>query len=343
MSEASPATNRLGLTKQDYVGAKSTLCPGCGHDAITGQIIQASWELGLEPHRVAKLSGIGCSSKTPAYFLSGSWGFNSVHGRAATVATGAALANRSLINLLVSGDGDSMSIGMGHLVHLMRRNVPLVYILENNGVYGLTKGQFSATADIGSALKHGAVNEFPPVDPCTLAMELGCGFVARSFSGNPRQLATILKAAMVHQGTALIDVISPCVSFNNHDLSTKSYKYAKEKEAPLQELGFVSAYTLEPVEIPPGEAREVQFPDGSRLTFRTLHEGYDPSDRLGAMKLLHEAKEKGEFLTGILHIRTDKPTIQDYLRLVEEPLVSLPSEVLKLSPEVLRECLDEFR
>jgi len=342
MSETAVPTNRIGLTKQDYVGSKSTLCPGCGHDAITAQIIQASWDLGLEPHRVAKLSGIGCSSKTPAYFLSGAWGFNSVHGRAATVATGVALANRNLLNLLVSGDGDSMSIGMGHLVHLIRRNVPLVYILENNGVYGLTKGQFSATADVGSALKHGAVNDLPPVDPCTLAMELGCGFVARSFSGNPKQLAVILKAAMAHPGTAIIDVISPCVSFNNHDQSTKSYKYAKDKESPLQELGYVPPYEVPQVEIPAGETREVTFPDGSRLTFRALHEDYDPTDRFGAMKLVHESSQRGEFLTGILHIQTGKPTIHDYLKLSEQPLVSLPMKTLKPGPDVLQACLQEF-
>ena len=342
MSESPVPSNRLGLTKQDYVGSKSTLCPGCGHDAITAQIIQAAWELGLQPHRVAKLSGIGCSSKTPAYFLSGAWGFNSVHGRAAAVATGVALANRSLLNLLVSGDGDSMSIGMGHLVHLIRRNVPVVYILENNGVYGLTKGQFSATADVGSALKHGSVNELPPVDPCTLAMELGCGFVARSFSGNPKQLGTILKAAMAHTGTAIIDVISPCVSFNNHDLSTKSYKHAKEKESPLHELGFVPPFDLTPVEIPPGEAREVAFPDGSRLTFRTIHEGFDPTDRFGAMRLVHEAGQRGEFLTGILHIETGRPTLYDYLKLTLDPLVSLAPEALKPGPELLKTCLEEF-
>jgi 2-oxoglutarate/2-oxoacid ferredoxin oxidoreductase subunit beta len=342
MSETTLATNRLGLTKQDYVGSKSTLCPGCGHDAITAQIIQAAWELGLEPHRVAKLSGIGCSSKTPAYFLNGAWGFNSVHGRAAAVATGVALANRNLINLLVSGDGDSMSIGMGHLVHLIRRNVPLVYILENNGVYGLTKGQFSATADVGSALKHGAVNDVPPVDLCTLAMELGCGFVARSFSGNPKQLATILKAALAHPGTAIIDVISPCVSFNNHEQSTKSYKHVKDKESPLHELGFVPYFEQVNVEIPAGEAREAAFPDGSRLTFRAIREDYDPTDRFGALQSIHEALQKGEFLTGILHIQMSKPTIYDYLKLAEDPLVASSAAALKPGPEVLRICMGEL-
>lgn len=340
-STASPV-NRLGLTKQDYIGSKSTLCAGCGHDAITAQIIQAAWELGLEAHNVAKLSGIGCSSKTPAYFLNGAWGFNGVHGRATPVATGVALANRSLVNLLVSGDGDSMSIGVGHFVHLMRRNVPMVYIIENNGVYGLTKGQFSATADLGSVLKKGAVNELMPLDPCTLAMELGCGFVARGFSGNPKQLATILKAAFSHTGTALVDVISPCVSFNNHEGSTKSYKSLKDRETPLQELGFVPAFDLKAVEIPPGEVREVEFPDGARLRFRAIREDYDPTNRFGAIQTLEEAKANGEFLTGILYLQSPRPTVQEQLRLVDTPLARLPESSLKPDPEILTACLEEL-
>jgi 2-oxoglutarate ferredoxin oxidoreductase subunit beta len=337
-----PATNKLGLTKQDYVGAKSTLCPGCGHDAITTQIIQAAWEMNLEPHRVAKLSGIGCSSKTPTYFMSQAWGFNSVHGRAAAVCTGAALANRSLLNILASGDGDSMSIGMGQLVHMIRRNVPVVYILEDNGVYGLTKGQFSATADVGSTLKHGDVNEIPPIDPCTLAMELGCGFVARSFSGNPKQLGTILKAALAYEGTALIDVISPCVTFNNHESSTKSYKNAKDHELPLQELGFIPYYDAEDVEIPAGEAKDVTLPDGSRLTFRAIDNDYDPYDRFAGMKAIYEAHAKGEFLTGILHIKTGKPVLHDFTHTVEDVLATLPQTRVKPGPEVLDACMREL-
>jgi len=335
-------TNKIGLTKQDYVGAKSTLCPGCGHDAITSQIIQAAWEMNLEPHRVAKLSGIGCSSKTPTYFLSQSWGFNSVHGRAAAVCTGAALANRTLLNILISGDGDSMSIGMGQLVHMIRRNVPVVYIIEDNGVYGLTKGQFSATADMGSTLKHGDVNEMAPLDPCTLAMELGCGFVARSFSGNPKQLATILKAALAFDGTAIIDVISPCVTFNNHDGSTRSYKNAKDREMPLQELGFIPYYDAEEVEIGDGEAREVTLPDGSRLTVRAIDKDFDPTDRFAAMKAVHEAHAKGEFLTGILHIKTGKPVLHDYTHTVPEALATIPQAKVKPGPEVLAACMKEL-
>ncbi|MDR3672724.1 MAG: 2-oxoacid:ferredoxin oxidoreductase subunit beta [Holophaga sp.] len=335
-------TNKLGLTKQDYVGAKSTLCPGCGHDAITAQIIQASFEMNLEPHQVAKLSGIGCSSKTPTYFMNQAWGFNSVHGRAASVCTGATLANRSLINLLTSGDGDSMSIGMGQLVHLIRRNVPVVYIIEDNGVYGLTKGQFSATADIGSTLKHGDVNELPPLDPCTLAMELGCGFVARSFSGNPKQLGVIIKAALAYRGTAIIDVISPCVTFNNHEGSTRSYKNAKDHEMPLQDLGFVPYYDQDEVDIPAGEAREVALPDGSRLTLRAIHEDYDPTDRFAATRAIFEARERGEFLTGILHIKTEQKTLHDYMHLVDTPLVALPQAQVKPGPEVLAACMAEL-
>ena len=340
----SPAVplNKLGLTKQDYVGAKSTLCPGCGHDAITSQIIQAAFEMNLEPHMVAKLSGIGCSSKTPTYFLSQAWGFNSVHGRAAAVCTGAALANRDLINIIASGDGDSMSIGMGQLVHMIRRNVPVVYIIEDNGVYGLTKGQFSATADIGSTLKHGDVNEIPPLDPCTLAMELGCGFVARAFSGNPKQLAVILKAALAYNGTALIDVISPCVTFNNHESSTRSYKNAKDREMPLQELGFVPYYDQDEVEIPSGEAREVGLPDGSRLTLRAIHDDYDPTDRFSGMKAIHQAHSRGEFLTGILHIQTGKPVVHDFTHTIPGALATLPQAAVKPGPEVLAACMQEL-
>src|SRR5881394_1352901 len=227
--------NRFGLSIADYKGADSTLCAGCGHDAITAQIIKAFYEYGVEPHRVAKMSGIGCSSKTPAYFLSQSHGFNGVHGRMPALATGVMLANQTLISIGVSGDGDTASIGMGQFVHLLRRNIPMIYIVENNGVYGLTKGQFSATADLGSKKKDGLINELPPIDLCGLAIELGCGFVARSFAGDPKQLVALLKAAASHKGTAVLDVISPCVTFNNHEGSTKSYKYAKEQEVQLHE------------------------------------------------------------------------------------------------------------
>jgi 2-oxoglutarate ferredoxin oxidoreductase subunit beta len=344
MTTAAPSApvNKLGLTRQDYVGSKSTLCAGCGHDSITAQLINAAFESSLEAHMVGKYSGIGCSSKTPAYFFNQAWGFNSVHGRMPAVATGASLANRKLVNIGISGDGDSMSIGIGQLVHMIRRNVPIIYIVEDNGVYGLTKGQFSATADLGSVLKHGSVNELPPIDPCTLAIELGCGFVARSFSGDPKQLNAILKAAMAFNGTCIIDVISPCVTFNNHDTSTKSYKNAKDHDFPLHELGFVQYSELENVEIPAGEAKVVTFPDGSKVTFRSLREDHDPTDRFGTLQLLHEGIEKGEFLTGLLYVNTQKPTIHDTTHIVDTPLVHLQQEALKPGPEVLKACMDEL-
>ena len=335
-------TNKLGLTKQDYVGSKSTPCAGCGHDSITAQLINAAFEMNIEAYKVGKYSGIGCSSKTPAYFFNQAWGFNSVHGRMPGIATGATLANRELVNIGVSGDGDSMSIGIGQLVHMIRRNVPIIYIIEDNGVYGLTKGQFSATADLGSVLKHGSVNELPPIDPCTLALELGCGFVARSFSGDPKQLNIILKAAMAHNGTCIIDVISPCVTFNNHDSSTKSYKNAKDHDFPLHDLGFVQFNELEQVEIPAGESKVVTFPDGSKVSFRALREDYDPTDRFGAMKLLHEGAEKGEFLTGLLYVNTHKPNIHGTTHIVDTPLVHLSQAALKPGEDVLAKCMGEL-
>src|SRR5881394_1848286 len=248
--------NRFGLSIADYKGADSTLCAGCGHDAITAQIIKAFYEYGVEPHRVAKMSGIGCSSKTPAYFLSQSHGFNGVHGRMPALATGVMLANQTLISIGVSGDGDTASIGMGQFVHLLRRNVPMIYIVENNGVYGLTKGQFSATADMGSKLKTGVVNDLPAIDLCAMAIELGCAYVARSFSGDMKQLLALLKGAVAHRGTALLDVISPCITFNNHEDSTKSYKWAKDHEIPIQEIGFVPYFDEITVDYDPGTTQD---------------------------------------------------------------------------------------
>src|SRR5512146_3008075 len=241
-STPTPKTNRIGLTVIDYRGGKTTLCAGCGHNAISERIIDAMYDMGIPPERVIKPSGIGCSSKSPAYFMSRSHSFNAVHGRMPSVASGALLANRKLIALGVSGDGDTASIGIGQFVHLMRRNLPIIYIIEDNGVYGLTKGQFSATADIGSKLKTGVVNELPPIDTCALAVQLGATFVGRSFSGDKKQLSAMLKAAIAHRGTAMLDVISPCVTFNDHEGSTKSYAYVKEHDAPLQEISFVPAF-----------------------------------------------------------------------------------------------------
>src|SRR6266498_3613989 len=260
-----PKTNRLGLSAIDYRGGKTTLCAGCGHNAISERIIDALYEMGVQPERVAKLSGIGCSSKSPAYFLSRAHSFNAVHGRMPSVATGAVLANRSLIALGVSGDGDSASIGIGQFVHLMRRNLPLIYIIEDNGVYGLTKGQFSATADLGSKLKTGVINDLPPFDCCALGLKWGATFVARSFSGDKKQLQAIMKAAIVHNGLSIIDVVSPCVTFNDHEGSTKSYSYMKDHEEPLHELDFIPAYEDIDVDIPEGEVRDVELHDGSTL------------------------------------------------------------------------------
>ncbi len=284
----------------DYKGGKTTLCAGCGHNAISERIIEAMYDMGVQPERVAKLSGIGCSSKSPAYFMNRSHSFNSVHGRMPSVATGAMLANRNLIALGVSGDGDTASIGIGQFVHLMRRNLPLIYIIEDNGVYGLTKGQFSATADLGSKLKSGVINDLPPIDTCGLAIQLGATFVGRSFSGDKRQLSTMLKAAIAHHGTVMLDVVSPCVTFNDHEGSTKSYKYVKDHEETLQEMSFVPHFEEIDVEYDPGTTVNVTMHDGSHLQLRKLEEDYDPTDRIAAMTRLTEAHDKGEVLTGVV-------------------------------------------
>src|SRR5882757_6258003 len=283
---AVPKENRVGLKALDYQGGKSTLCAGCGHDAVSNQIVRAFYEMNVKPEKVAKFSGIGCSSKTPAYFLGRAHGFNSVHGRMPAVATGAMLANHHLISIGVSGDGDTASIGLGQFMHLVRRNIPMIYIIENNGVYGLTKGQFSATADIGSTLKTGTANELPPFDCCALALEWGATFVARSFSGDKRQLQAMLKAAIAHNGLSLIDVISPCVTFNDHAGSTKSYSYMKEHEQVLHELDFVPHYQDISVEIPEGQVMDVEMHDGSHLRIRKLDRDYDPTSKLSALAML---------------------------------------------------------
>src|SRR5213082_2483354 len=289
-----PKTNRIGLAVMDYRGGKTTLCAGCGHNAISERIIDAMFEMGVKPERVAKLSGIGCSSKSPAYFMSRAHSFNSVHGRMPSVATGAVLANRSLITIGVSGDGDTASIGIGQFVHLMRRNLPVIYIIEDNGVYGLTKGQFSATADLGSVLKTGVINDLPPIDTCAMAISLGATFVGRSFSGDKRQLHNMLKAAIAHKGTVLLDVISPCVTFNDHVGSTKSYAYIKEHEEPIHEIGFVPFFEDISVEYDAGTTTEVRMHDGSHLRLRKLGTDYNPTDRIAAMKSLHESNDRGE-------------------------------------------------
>lgn len=337
-----PATNRIGLTLADYKGAPSTLCDGCGHDAITSQIIKAAYDLGIEPHRVAKLSGIGCSSKTPAYFLSRSHGFNSVHGRMPSVATGVSLANKDLQLIAVSGDGDTASIGLGQFGHVVRRNIPLLYIVENNGVYGLTKGQFSATADVGSKSKGGVVNELPPIDLCSLALELGCGFVARSFAGDPKQLVALLKAALSHKGTAVIDVISPCVTFNNHEGSTKSYKYAKEMEIALHEIGYIPFYEQISAEYEAGTTTEVKMHDGSHIILKKLGRDYDPTDRLNAMNTIQKAAVEKQFLTGLLYINEKKPDFGAVLDVSDTPLAQLSESQLRPPKEALDEIMQSL-
>jgi 2-oxoglutarate ferredoxin oxidoreductase subunit beta len=340
--DAPKKVNRIGLTLTDYKGAASTLCSGCGHDAITSQLIRACFELGVEPHRVAKLSGIGCSSKTPAYFLSRSHGFNAVHGRMPSVATGAMLANRTLLSIGVSGDGDTASIGAGQFVHLLRRNLPVVYIVENNGVYGLTKGQFSATADLGSKLKTGVVNDLPPVDLCTLAIELGATYVARSFAGDPKQLVPLLKGALVHNGTALVDVISPCVTFNNHPGSTKSYTWGKEHEELLHEVGFVPYFEQIRVDYPEGSTLEVELHDGSRVVLTKLERDYDPRNKRQALDLLRQANDRQQFLTGLFFVDTSRPSFLDLLNMVDEPLASLPTEKTRPPKEALQAILQSL-
>ena len=340
---AVPKTNRLGLAVLDYRGGKTTLCAGCGHNAISERIIDALYEMGIQPERVAKLSGIGCSSKSPAYFLSRAHSFNSVHGRMPSVATGAVLANRNLMALGVSGDGDTASIGVGQFVHLMRRNLPIIYIIEDNGVYGLTKGQFSATADVGSKLKTGVVNELPPIDTCELAISLGATFVGRSFSGDKRQLHAMLKAAMSHQGTVLLDVISPCVTFNDHEGSTKSYKYMKDHEEPLQDISFIPVFEDIAIDYDPGTTMEVEMHDGSKLRLRKLEEDYDPTNRIHAINRLNEAKEKGEMLTGVLYVNTKAPTFIDMLNITPEPLATLPASAVRPGKEVLDQVMEELR
>jgi 2-oxoglutarate ferredoxin oxidoreductase subunit beta len=335
--------NRIGLEVINYKGSKTTLCAGCGHNAISERIIECFYELGVQPWQVAKFSGIGCSSKSPAYFLGLSHGFNGVHGRMATLATGALLANRTIMGLGVTGDGDTASIGIGHFMHLLRRNLPLIYIIENNGVYGLTKGQFSATADIGSKLKTGTVNELPPFDCCALALKWGATFVARSFSGDKKQLQAILKAAIVHRGLSVIDVISPCVTFNDHEGSTKSYSYMKDHEEPLQELDFIPRYEDIAVEIADGEVMDVQMHDGSRLRIRKLHRDYDPSSKLGAIEALELAEAKDEVLTGLLYVNTEKPTFLDMLNMVDDPLATLPDARVRPSREALEQIMEELR
>lgn len=335
-------TNALGFHQKDYEGALSTLCAGCGHDSISAAIIQACFELSIPPHRIAKISGIGCSSKTPTYFLSNSHGFNSVHGRMPSVATGAVLANKALTYIGISGDGDSASIGMGQFAHVIRRNLNMVYIVMNNGCYGLTKGQDSATADVGSMGKAGVPTMFSSIDLAGLALELGAGFVARSFSGDKDQLIPLIKAGISHEGFALIDVISPCVTFNNTTTSTKSYTYVRDH----MEMTAIADYVPEKEEITasvaPGETRMIRMHDGSYITLNSLAEGWDPTDRLSAKNAIHNANKKGEILTGLLYVNADQPDVHTILKTVDTPLNMLQENELVPAVEVLEEINRAF-
>jgi len=336
-----PRTNHLGLARNEYKGRPSTLCPGCGHDSISNQIISTSWELGLEQHKIIKMSGIGCSSKTPAYFLGGSHGFNALHGRMPSVATGALLANSELSCIAVSGDGDTGSIGMGQFKHVIRRNVPMVYIIENNGVYGLTKGQFSATADEGQFLKYYGTNHMPPIDLALEAVIAGCTFVARSFSGDAKQVQALLQAAARHPGTSVLDIISPCVTFNNAESSTKSYPYGRDHEIPLHEIQILAPDYVEAREeividdYTEGDIIDVEMHDGSFIRLKKLENDHDPRNRRQAMDVLERSMREQIFSTGLIYYEEPRPTLADTEDLVEKPLAQLDAADLRPPKEAL--------
>ncbi len=342
VSAPNTTVNKIGLTKTDYRGLPSTLCPGCGHNSISSQIMQAAFDLSLKPHQMIKLSGIGCSSKSPAYFLGRTHGINVVHGRMPSIATGAILANRQMLAIGVSGDGDTGSIGLGQYKHLLRRNVPMVYIIENNGVYGLTKGQFSATADLGQTLPSAGTNELPPIDLCLEAIVADCGFVARSFAGDAKQVRELLKAAMSYNGTAVLDIISPCVTFNDHAESTKSYRYGKEHEEALQDIQFVPMYEEISVDYEAGSMQEVKLHDGPTILLKKLDRGHDPTDKMAAIKLVAEAREHRAFITGLIYVNESRPTLTDLQRTVETPLVALPEEQLRPTREAFDKAMIAF-
>ena len=336
-------TNALGLTRRDYEGSISTLCAGCGHDSITAAIVQSFFELAIAPHRVAKMSGIGCSSKTPAYFLKEAHGFNSVHGRMPALATGANAANGDITYIGVSGDGDSLSIGLGQLSHAIRRNINMLYVLENNGVYGLTKGQFSAAADRGSLSKKGEANTMEPIDGCLMAMTLGATFVARSFSGDKAQLVPLLKAGIAHGGLAFIDVISPCVTFNDHEGSTKSYAYTREHNVEIVQADFVPPTDAITAEYEAGTVRNVMLHDGSWVRLRKLADDYDPTNRDRAYAHVRERQSAGEVVTGLLYLSPDSQDMHAQIGTVPQPLVNLPFEQLCPGDAELQKLQRRFR
>jgi len=329
----SVALNIIGLSRDVYKGLPTTLCAGCGHNSITNHLIKAMYEFGVEPHLLAKMSGIGCSSKTPAYFVEHAHGFNGLHGRMPSAATGAKLANRQLLVLGISGDGDTASIGLGQFCHMVRRNVDLTYLVENNGVYGLTKGQFSATADVGSTSKGGIANEFETIDVCGLALELGATFVARSFSGDGKQLVPLLQAAFAHRGTSLIDIVSPCVTFNDHTGSTKSYAYVKDHELELNAPDFIKGSEEITVDYEPGTAQDIQLEDGSHVVLRKIDHGYDATNRTAAILMLQEARARHELMTGLLYVHPGESDLCERENLVDEPLRDLGENDLRISRE----------
>ncbi len=338
----STAVNHIGLPRLAYKGAATTLCAGCGHNSITNHMIKALFELGVEPQRLAKMSGIGCSSKTPAYFVERAHGMNAVHGRMPATTTGAHLGNRDLIMIGVSGDGDTASIGLGQFMHLVRRNVDCTYLIEDNGTYGLTKGQFSATADIGSTQKRGAVNSYRPIDPCSVALTLGCSFVARSFSGDGKQLVPLLKAAIAHRGMALIDIVSPCVTFNDHDGSTKSYSWVKDHDEQIQDVSFIPYFEEIEVDYEPGETTVVELHDGSHLRLHKLAEDHDPTDRIGALSLVERSRDEGHLVTGLLYVDESSPDFATAEKLPQRPLHEFGEEDLRPSREAFAALMAEI-
>ena len=335
--------NEVGLTRRDYEGSVSTLCAGCGHDSVSAAIVQACAELSLPPHRFAKASGIGCSSKTPSYFLNKSHGFNSVHGRMPSVMTGANLANRELYCIGVSGDGDSASIGMGQFAHIMRRRIDMLYIVDNNGTYGLTKGQFSATNDVGSTSKKGVPNLYEPLDLVSMALQIGASFVARSFSGDKQQLVPLIKAGLRHRGMAFIDVISPCVAFNNHNGSTKSYEHTRSHTQNVVDADFIGVNEEITVDYRPGTAEDVSMPGGETLRLYKLDTDYDVHDRVGALSYVQRRKEEGEVVTGLLYVDPDASDCHEIMDTVQRPLNELNEADLCPGNEALQAINDSFR
>ena len=336
--------NKINLPLDDYRGGKSTLCPGCGHDAISSVIINAAWKNAIEPSGIAKMSGIGCSSKTPAYFLSQSHGFNTAHGRMPSVTTGANMANKDLNFLAVSGDGDTASIGIGQFIHAIRRNLNMLYIIENNGVYGLTKGQYSATAEDGSKKRKGNPNVMKQIDLCAMAINLGCSFVARSFSGSRKQLTALVRAGMSHRGMAIIDVISPCVTFNNNEESFKSFQYVKSNDTELHTLDYIPHFNpIEEIEVPSGGYKDVKLHDGSYIRLETISEEHDVSDRVMALEAIHKSDINEKHVTGLLYFEEGKPTLDETENLVDTPLANLPDDMMRPDKKSLEKLLANFR